>query len=132
VPTPANSILICSIPLILFFNYNFTAVCGPYFPADVVPLDAEADSMLFGLMLNTNVLLSLTIFMSYMLVAELPLFALKFKNFSWPVNKLRYTFLIISFVLLILFQFIAIPFIIFLYIILSVINNRVDKRNRIN
>ena len=104
VPTPANSMLICSLPLIYASN----------------PKSAF-------LILNPYLLIAVTIVMSYLLVAELPLFALKFKNFGWADNKIRYSFLIISVILLILFQFIAIPFIIFLYIVLSVINNMMNK-----
>ncbi|MGZ6416839.1 MAG: CDP-diacylglycerol--serine O-phosphatidyltransferase, partial [Bacteroidia bacterium] len=108
VPTPANSILICSLPLIIeFHRKNF----GPY----------------FQYIMNPYFLTGLTLLMSYLLIAELPLFALKFKNFGWADNKIRYSFLIISLILLILFQFIAIPFIIFLYIVLSVINNMMNK-----
>ena len=109
VPTPANTILICSIPLINKFQpeilgFNIQTITGnPYY------------------------LIGLTLLMSYLLVAELPLFALKFKNFGWADNKIRYSFLIISEILLILFQFIAIPFIIFLYIVLSIINNMMYK-----
>ena len=104
VPTPAVAILICSLPLIKHFQphvgeFNILLIIGnPWF------------------------LLALTILMSYLLVAELPLFALKFKNFGWADNKIRYSFLISSLILLLLFQFIAIPFIIFLYIIISAIN----------
>jgi CDP-diacylglycerol--serine O-phosphatidyltransferase len=105
VPTPANSILICSLPLIQHFQ----------------PVVLNVNT--FAVINNTWFLVLLTLLMSYLLVAELPLFALKFKNFGWPDNKIRYSFLIISVVLLILFQFIAIPFIIFLYIALSVLNN---------
>lgn len=108
VPTPANSILICSLPLILEFHRD------PY-------------GKYYTFLLNPYLLIGLTILMSYLLVAELPLFALKFKNYGWPDNKIRYSFLIISLILLILFQFIAIPFIIFLYIVLSVINNMMNK-----
>lgn len=109
VPTPANSILICSLPLIQNFQ----------------PLVGNVNT--FMVINNTWFLVILTIMMSYLLIAELPLFALKFKNFGWPDNKIRYSFLIISAILLILFQFIAIPFIIFLYIVLSVINNMTTK-----
>jgi CDP-diacylglycerol--serine O-phosphatidyltransferase len=104
VPTPANSILICSLPLILEFHQ-----------------EGYDKSHLF--LLNPYLLIGLTIIMSYLLVAELPLFALKFKKFNWAPNRTRYTFLIISVTLLILFQFIAIPFIIFLYISLSILSN---------
>ncbi len=109
VPTPANAILICSIPLIQFFQPTI------------------GDFNLLLILQNPWRLLGLTILMSYLLIAEIPLFALKFKNFGWADNKIRFTFLIISVLLLILFQFIAIPFIIFLYIILSVVNNILSR-----
>ena len=114
VPTPANTILICSIPLINNFQpeilgFHIYTITG-----------------------NVYFLIGLTLIMSYLLIAELPLFALKFKNFGWADNKIRYSFLIISVILLILFQFIAIPFIIFLYIVLSVINNRMNKTKPLN
>lgn len=106
VPTPANAMLICSLPLInqfqpLFFGFNLMQITG-----------------------NIYFLILLSILMSYLLVAELPLFALKFKNFTWADNKIRFTFLISSTILLIVFQFVALPIIIFLYVILSIINNR--------
>jgi len=109
VPTPANTILICSIPLILQYH--------------IFDIDTPPGSTI----LNQYLLIGLTLLMSYLLIAELPLFAMKFKNFGWPDNKIRYSFLIISVILLILFQFIAIPFIIFLYIVLSIINNMTNK-----
>ncbi len=104
VPTPATALLICSLPLIahfqpLFLNFNIISIIQ-----------------------NVWFLLGLTVIMSYLMVAELPLFAMKFKNFGWADNKLRYFFLLISVLLLLLLKFIAIPLIIFLYIILSIIN----------
>ncbi|MES2593577.1 MAG: CDP-diacylglycerol--serine O-phosphatidyltransferase [Bacteroidota bacterium] len=109
VPTPANAILICSLPLIQSFqhyigNFNVDLIIG-----------------------NVWFLVALSVVMSFLMIAELPLFALKFKNFGWPDNKIRYSFLIISILMLILFQFIAIPFIIFLYVILSAANNSFNK-----
>ncbi len=113
VPTPANSILICSLPLILEYH--------------------QTDSWNYeSVLLNPYFLIGLTVVMSYLLIAELPLFAMKFKNFGWPDNKTRYSFLIITVILLILFQFVAIPFIIFLYILLSIINNVADRRRANN
>lgn len=106
VPTPANAILICSLPLIKFFQPNI----GNFSMVSIIESPAF--------------LVSLSIVMSYLMVAELPLFALKFKNFGWPDNKIRYTFLTIAVLLLAVFQFIAIPFVIFLYIILSAVANR--------
>jgi CDP-diacylglycerol--serine O-phosphatidyltransferase len=68
--------------------------------------------------------------MSLLLVAELPLFALKFKSFSWADNKMKYILLIAAVVLLVLLQWAAIPLIIFLYIILSFIENRFLKSGK--
>ncbi len=106
VPTPANAILIGSLAFILVRNTGSDFNLSYFSKAPLI---------------------ALTLMMCYLLIAELPLFALKFKNFGWPDNKLRYSFLIISVVLLILFQVMAIPFIIFLYIVLSVVNNRILK-----
>ncbi len=106
VPTPASAILVCSLPLIVQFQPQM----GNFAVAEFIQTPVF--------------LISLTVILSYLMVAELPLFALKFKNFSWGDNQLRFGFLIISALLLILFKFIAIPFIIFLYVLLSVVANR--------
>jgi len=106
VPTPANAFVVAAFPLILEFNpeYKF-------------------------LILNSTFLISYTLIMSYLLISEIPLFALKFKNFAWNSNQIKYIFLILSLILLITLKFLAIPLIIFLYIILSVINNFLPKNS---
>lgn len=99
VPTPANTLLISSLPLIL-------------------------DNDVFGLkpfILNPVFLGALTIVMSLLLVAEIPLFALKFKNLTWKDNSVRFIFLLMALPLLFLLKFAAIPIIILLYILLSLI-----------
>lgn len=113
VPTPANALLISSLGLILFTKLE----------------DGKELLGYLKLIYNSYSLTGLTILMSYLLVAELPLFALKFKNFNWIDNKIRYLFLMLSAILLILFKSIAIPFIIFLYIVLSIINNSINRIN---
>ncbi len=77
--------------------------------------------------INPWLLITVTITMSCLLVSEIPLFALKFKNFGWSDNKIRYVFIGLSISLLVLLQFIAIPLIILLYILLSVGNNLSTK-----
>lgn len=106
VPTPANAFLVAAFPLILEFNpeYKF-------------------------LILNSTFLISYTLIMSYLLISEIPLFALKFKSFSWKSNQIKYIFLILSVILLISLQFVAIPLIIFLYIIMSIISNFQPKKS---
>ncbi|GEO03826.1 CDP-diacylglycerol--serine O-phosphatidyltransferase [Adhaeribacter aerolatus] len=96
-PTPANTLFVASLPLILASDqFNL----GQYF-------------------MNQYVLLGLTLFLSYLLVAEIPLFALKFKNLAWKDNATRFIFLLIAIPLLFLLKFAAVPVIIVLYVLLS-------------
>jgi len=104
-PTPANALLICSLPLIENFQQQWWGY-------DVLQY-----------IHNPWFLLGLTVVSSYLMVAELPLFSFKFKIFNWNDNKIRFIFIFAALILLIIFKFIAIPFIILLYIILSAFNN---------
>ena len=97
-PTPANAILFASFPLIL-----------------------ESEAWLF--LQNPWVLSILIVVFSLLLVAEIPLMALKFKNFGWNENKLKYIFILISLVLLFVLAWMAIPIIIILYIFFSLAGN---------
>ncbi len=54
-------------------------------------------------------------------------FALKFKNWSFKDNALRYIFIIVSVVLLITLEFLAIPAIVFFYIASSLVTNFTEK-----
>lgn len=102
-PTPANALLIISLPLILIF---------------------QPEPALVDVILNPWFLVGLTLFSSFMLNAEIPLFALKFDNWSFADNKLRYFFLLYCLVMVVLVQFAAIPILIISYVILSMIANR--------
>jgi CDP-diacylglycerol--serine O-phosphatidyltransferase len=99
-PTPANTLLIISLPLIFQFQYT------PFI-----------ESIIF----NQWFLIGVTIISSFLLNAEIPLFALKFKTRDVASNKIRYAFLAICILAIILLKFIAIPFIIILYILMSLI-----------
>lgn len=93
VPTPANALFITALPLL-------TGVVAVYLQ-------------------NYWVLLALTGLLSWLLVSNIDLFALKFKDFTWQHNKVRFTFLLLSVLLLAVLQIAAIPAIILLYIALS-------------
>lgn len=105
-PTPANTLLIMSLPLIIEFQNN-----------DVIN----------EIILNTWFLIGLTVLSCYLLNSKIKLFALKFKDFSFKGNAIRYIFLILSIVLLIVAKFAAIPVIILLYIVMSVFDNLTSK-----
>lgn len=101
-PTPANAILIASLPILLWMhNYSF----------------------LNNILSNVYFLVGFIVLQAYLLVSPIPMFSLKFKNFSWGDNKLRFIFLGVSIILLVFFQALAIPVIILLYVLISVLSN---------
>jgi CDP-diacylglycerol--serine O-phosphatidyltransferase len=101
-PTPANALLILSLPLILEFQNN---------------------DLINAVILNKWFLIVLTLVSTYLLNSKINLFALKFKDWSFKNNAMRYTFLILSVVLLVVLHFAAIPLIIALYILMSLLSN---------
>ena len=105
-PTPANTLLILSLPLIVEFQNS---------------------SVFNSLISNQWPLIGMTLLSCYLLNSNIKLFALKFKNFSFSDNKFRYILIAISIVLMIGFHFIAIPLIILLYIVLSMLKNATTK-----
>ena len=64
-------------------------------------------------------LVAFCVVFSALLVSRIDLFALKFKNFSWRDNKVRFTFLAIAVVLLAVLKLAALPLVILSYIALS-------------
>ncbi len=124
------------LPYIAFLIAVFSALRLAIFNVDVrqsdsfIGLNTPANtlfitSLIFlseitGNWLNQSwLLITITIVFSLLMVSPLEFFALKFKNFSWAENKMRFTFLLLSVLLLAVFQFAAIPLIIILYIVLS-------------
>ena len=97
-PTPANAILIASLPFILQYHPNIS----PY-------------------ILNPYGLAGFILVMCALLVAEIPLMSLKFKNSDFNKNIYRYLLLMFSAILILFFKFTAVPVVIFIYITLSII-----------
>lgn len=106
--TPSNTMVICSFPLILQFQPELT--------------------FLTGIINNPWFLLIHSVLFSLLLVSEIPFFALKFKNFGWAYNKVRYSFLLLSLLLILFLKFAAVPAIIILYILISIVNNIFSKK----
>jgi CDP-diacylglycerol--serine O-phosphatidyltransferase len=107
-PTPANALFIMSIPMIQFDGSHEWVVNGLF---------------------NPFVLLVISLVSAYMLNAEIPLFSLKVKEFSWKKSKLQFSFLALSALLLLFFGFTALPIIILFYVALSVLNNTILAKN---
>ena len=72
-------------------------------------------------------ILLMIVISSYLLIAELPMFALKFKTWGWKGNKIKYVFLITCIPMLIILRLSSFSAIIAWYVILSVFNNKCKK-----
>lgn len=72
------------------------------------------------------VLLAIEIVGCVLMVSEVPLFALKIRNLSWNANKVRYIFVVVDIVLLLLLGIMALPLIIIWYIVLSLCFPNID------
>ena len=70
--------------------------------------------------------------MSLLLVSEIPMFSLKFKNLKFAQNKTRFIFLFIALLLLVLFKVSAIPLVIICYVLVSIINNLVCSPKKVS
>lgn len=104
-PVPANAIMISSYPLI-------------------------AGQTGFFLFESSVWITILAILSAYLLVSDIRLFALKFKGFGWKKNRVKYIYLLVSVILLLVFRVIAIPIVILLYIIFSLILNSFSNQVR--
>ena len=67
-------------------------------------------------------------FTSYLLIAEIPLFALKFKHWGWRGNEVKYIFILSCIPLLLLLQVSGIAVIIAWYVVLSLFTNINKKK----
>jgi len=99
-PTPANALLISSFPFIAQYQNQYSEWLSE------------------PLYLIIFVLAS-----SFLLVSNLKLFTLKFVDYSWGNNKVKYIFLVLSMILFFVLKITSIPLIVILYVFLSIINN---------
>jgi len=106
-PTPANTLFIMSLPLVITECHFLT---------------------LSELLSITWVLLAITLLSAYIMNAEIPLFSLKIKNFSFQKYKLQIGFLVTSIIMIVTLQYLSIPLIIITYVLLSVFNNMSAKK----
>ncbi|WP_298777718.1 CDP-alcohol phosphatidyltransferase family protein [uncultured Polaribacter sp.] len=105
-PTPAMSLFVISLPLILEHSEIEFAT---------------------NLISNHYFLIAITVVLTYLMNAELPLFSLKFKDYSLKNNIIKYLFLVLSLILIIALIYLSIPLIIMIYVFLSIISNNGKK-----
>ena len=133
------------MPFVAFLIAAFSALRLAKFNLDerqamgFIGLPTPANALFWGALLvgagdfieNTTWMVPVVIFMillsCWLLVSEIPMFALKFKHWGWKGNEVKYLFLITCVPLLIVFGVTAFAIIIAWYVLLSAL---VNIRNR--
>jgi CDP-diacylglycerol--serine O-phosphatidyltransferase len=100
VPTPAVGVLVASFPLI-FWGSNAAAF--------------------IDLFLTKWLWYAVVLLLSYLMVSDIPVMSLKFKSYAFKDNIPKIILLGIGIILVILFQWLAVPFIFIAYILLSLL-----------
>ncbi len=106
-PIPANAIFFASLGLILELGTK----------ESIVPF-----------ILNKYILLIAIFACSFLMVSELPMFNLKFKNLKLKENALRFLFLGVTLLMLVFLQIYALPLIIIWYVLLSLISHLTETK----
>jgi len=112
VPTPLNTLFFMFFPLVLMVDFETWK---------------NGDSIHLTIF-NSYFLVGLIIIMSMLLISEIPLLALKIKSFAWKENEFRYIFIILSIAFIFIFLVWSIPLIVFLYLIISLLENSLKKK----
>jgi CDP-diacylglycerol--serine O-phosphatidyltransferase len=90
---------------------------------------ALADSSLFTFHSSLPYLILAGMFISsYLLIAEIPMFALKFKHWGWKGNEIKYIFILSCVPILLLLGLFGLAVIIAWYVILSVATNKTTTK----
>lgn len=110
-PTPANTLFFMSYPLVMYYSSDHS-----------IMMESVSEFMFHPVSICVAIIV-----MSVLLVSEIPLFSLKFKSFGIKGNEIRYTFLLISLAFIMIFKAWALALIVFLYLVLSIIENYVLK-----
>ena len=104
VPSPAAGLVVASFPLIIFYQY-------------------------FGiqtLFINPWFLYAVILVLSYLMLSPRTFMALKFKDFSFKNNLLKYILLSVALVCIVALKWLAVPIIFILYLVLSFFSKTPD------
>ena len=131
-----------AIPFVAFLLVAFSALRLAKFNVDerqtssFIGLPTPANALFWGaLVLGAHdkvvehpygwiLVIALVLLFSWLLVAEIPMFSLKFKSLAWKPNRVAYIFLLVSIALLILLGLNGLSAVIGWYIILSILTQK--------
>lgn len=100
VPTPAVGLLVASLPLIYWTNHT---------------------ELIVNMLFNKWVLYGFIALLSWLMVSNLPIMALKFKDYSMDSNWSKLILLIVALLSAFLVHWLAVPIVFIVYIILSLL-----------
>jgi CDP-diacylglycerol---serine O-phosphatidyltransferase len=99
VPTPITAMVVASLVLVVHFNeWNLQMV-----------------------FMNQWLLYAITLILSVMMVADVPIMSLKFKDYTFKNNQPKFILVALSIVLLVIFRWAAVPLIYVCYVALSLL-----------
>jgi CDP-diacylglycerol--serine O-phosphatidyltransferase len=111
-PTPGNALFFMSFPLITTFS----------------AFEVENANFLEVLIVQPLFVGLLIAVMSWLLISEIPLFSFKMKNLKWKGNEVRFIFIVLSVIFILIFKVWSISIIVFLYLILSIVIAQQKKK----
>ena len=97
IPAPGMAIFVASLPLALSQSGHLTDGSLGYWAC-----------------------IGMTLIFSFMMVSRQRFFSFKMKSAKWKGNEVRWIFLLVALVSLLVFRFVALPFVMVLYVLLSV------------
>ena len=100
VPSPAAALVVASFPLIILYRY----------------FDIQE------LFINSWFLYLVILVLSFLMVSRMRFMAMKFTDFSFQKNSLKFILIILSVLAIIFMQWLAVPVIFILYVIISLIS----------
>jgi len=100
VPIPAIGLLVASLPLIYWNNHS---------------------QLIVDILFNKWFLYGIIILLSWLMVSNLPIMALKFKDFTLKNNIPKIILLAVAIIAAFIFQWLAVPIVFIVYIILSLL-----------
>lgn len=96
-PAPAMAVFVASLPLALAQSGHLTDGALGYWAC-----------------------LGITLVFSFMMVSRLRFFSFKMKSAKWKGNELRWSFLVVAIASILVFKWLALPFVMVLYVLLSI------------
>ena len=83
----------------------------------------------YGLTLLRETVLAVAVVVGLLMISDVRMFALKFHGFGWKGNGLRYTFILVSAAMAVVLRGYAVPLIIVLYVLISLVRGFACRAN---